>query len=113
HRTEIARGRCLRRGVPRAVPVEAALVHGAIRPGVDAIARAIRQVLEHSPPELASDVVDHGVVLTGGGSRLRDLDVALRDLTGLAVVRAEMPEEAVIAGAGRALEELDVMRAVA
>jgi rod shape-determining protein MreB len=111
--TAWVKGRCLRRGVPRAVKVDAVAVSEALRPQVHAIADAIRQALHEAPPELASDVVEHGVVLCGGGSLLRGLDVALRDLTGMAVVHAEEPTRAVVDGAGQVLEELELLEAVA
>jgi rod shape-determining protein MreB len=106
-------GRCLRRGVPRSAEVSAEEAYRAIRGHVEAIGTAIRAVLDQSPPELATDIVDHGVVLTGGGSQLTALPAALREVTGLAVVRAERPASAVVLGAGRILEEMDLLRAVA
>ncbi len=112
-RTRRVSGRCVRRGVPRAVDVDSAALHCALHDEVAAIASAIRAVLDESPPELAADIVDHGVVLTGGGSGLRGLEAALREATGLAVVQAERPAQAVVEGAGRILEELELLRAVA
>ncbi len=111
--TAWVKGRCLRRGVPRAVQVDAVSVYEALKPQVSAIAGAIRTALEQAPPELASDVVDHGVVLCGGGSQLHGLDRALRTQTGLAVVHAEDPTRSVVSGAGRILEELDLLEAMA
>ena len=70
-------------------------------------------MLDRVPTELAADVTDHGIVITGGGSRLRGLERALRAATGLPVVRAEHPEDAVVHGAGRILEELALLEAVA
>lgn len=109
----IVKGRCVRRGVPRALEVRAAEVRGALADHVQAIVDAIRGIVEGAPPELASDIVDNGVVLVGGGSRLRGLELAIRQHTGLPVVQAERPEEAVVHGAGRVLEELELLRAVA
>lgn len=106
-------GRCLRTGTPRAVEVGADEVHAALWPCLDAVARAVRHVLEHTPPELASDIVDHGVVVTGGGANLRRIDRALCEATGLPVVCAESPSRAVVAGTGRVLERMDRLRAVA
>jgi rod shape-determining protein MreB len=111
--TRLASGRCLETGLPRSVRISAADVETALSEPVAAIATTIRRALERTPPELASDVVDHGVVLTGAGCLLRSLDGALRELTGLAVVRAENPAGAVVEGAGRVLEELDLMQALA
>jgi rod shape-determining protein MreB len=107
------KGRCLKRGVPRAETVTAAEVHRAIVPHVDAIAQAIRAAVEAAPPELGSDIVDQGVVLTGGGARLRNLDKALRDRTGLPVVCAEDPDQAVIVGVGRVLDDPALQEVVA
>jgi rod shape-determining protein MreB len=106
----VVKGRCLALGVPRAVTLGADEVHRALLPAVQAISQAIRAALEGVPPEIGSDIVDHGIVLTGAGARLAGLDVALRDLTGLPVVVAENPELAVVAGARRLLEQLDVRR---
>ena len=111
--TAVARGRCMRRGIPRAVEVSAEAVTAAIHPQVKRIAAAIRQLLDRTPPELASDIVDHGVVLVGGGAGLPHLDAVLRHYTGLPVVAAESPETAVVNGAGKVLDELDLLRAVA
>jgi rod shape-determining protein MreB len=106
-------GRCLETGVPRAVEITSEDVRDALAPRIAEIAKAIRTVLERTPPELASDIVDRGVVLTGGGAQLRRLDVALRDASGLSVVAADAPAGAVVSGAGRALEQVDLLRAVA
>lgn len=109
----LVKGRCLERGVPRAESVSARDVLTALLPHIDAIGEAIRAAIEDAPPELGSDIVDHGVVLTGGGAKLRGLDRALRDRTGLPVVCAEDPETAVIHGAGRVLDEPALQHAVA
>ena len=106
-------GRCLREGIPRTVEVRAEEVHQALAPGLEAISRGIRHSLEHAPPELGTDVLDHGLVLTGGGSRLDGIESALRDSTGLPVICAENAERACVLGAGKVLEELDLLRIVA
>ena len=72
---------------------------------VNAIVEAVKMALENTPPELAADIVDKGIVLTGGGALLYRLDQVLRDFTGLAVVVAENPLQCVALGTGRALEE--------
>lgn len=112
-RTLRASGRCASRGLPREVNVSGADISEALRRPVQALVRGIRSVLDRVPAELASDVADHGVVLVGGGSRLRGLERSLREATGLPVVRAEQPEVCVINGAGRILDELDLLEAVA
>ena len=73
----------------------------------------MRVALERTPPELASDIVDKGIVLAGGGALLRNLDVLLSGETGLPVMRAEDPLTAVVMGAGRALDEISLLREVA
>ncbi|MCO4743840.1 MAG: rod shape-determining protein [Proteobacteria bacterium] len=111
--TAIVRGRCLRRGLPRAIEVDGHDVHQALVPAIDAIAAGIRAVMEACPPELAGDIADHGVVLTGGGARLPEIATALRDRTGLPVVAVDNAERAIIEGTGLALEELALLEAVA
>ena len=69
--------------------------------------------LERTPPELAADIVDKGIVLTGGGALLRNLDVLLREETGLPVMVADDPLTAVVMGAGKALDELELLRNIA
>jgi len=69
--------------------------------------------LEQTPPELAADIVDSGIVLTGGGSLLKNLDVLLREETGLPIIVAEDPLSAVVLGSGRALDDMDLLREVA
>lgn len=111
--TMTVRGRDLVTGVPRAQDIAAADVTAALRRPVDDIAAGIHAALEATPPELASDVVEHGVILVGGGAHLRELDRALAARTGLPVVVADAPERACIDGAGRILEELDLLQAMA
>lgn len=98
-------GRCLRRGVPRSESLSSYEVFQAIREPVAAIAAGIRRVLEQTPPEIASDVVDHGVLVTGGGSLLRNLDLALRADTGLAILPADAPDHAVVRGIAAFMNE--------
>jgi len=69
-------------------------------------------VLERTPPELSADIVDKGIVLSGGGSQLKGLDLLLRDETGLPVVVSETPQLAVVLGSGKALDELALLREV-
>jgi rod shape-determining protein MreB len=74
---------------------------------VDAIIRAVRVALEQSPPELAADIAETGIVLTGGGALLRDLDARIAEETGLPVLIAEDPLTCVVRGGGMALELMD------
>lgn len=109
----VVRGRDLVTGVPRAQEVAACDVTAALREPIDAIARGIRATLESTPPELASDVVENGIVLVGGGGSLPELDRALSERTGLPVVSIDAPERACIDGAARIVEELELLKAMA
>ncbi|HTI80273.1 MAG TPA: rod shape-determining protein [Acetobacteraceae bacterium] len=99
------RGRDLMNGVPREVLVSQNQVAESLTEPVSAIVESVKVALENTPPELAADIVDKGIVLTGGGALLNRLDQVLRDATGLAVVVAENPLQCVALGTGRALEE--------
>ncbi len=100
------RGRDLINGVPRHVVVNQKQVSESLAEPVFQIVEAVRTALEMTPPELAADIVDKGIVLTGGGALLHRLDQVLREATGLPVVVAEDPLSCVVLGTGRALEEL-------
>jgi rod shape-determining protein MreB len=101
------KGRDLVAGVPRTVVVNSDEVRDALSEPVNAIVDAVKVALERTPPELAADIVDKGVVLTGGGSLLRNLDVLLREETGLPVMLSEDPLTAVVIGSGKALDQLN------
>jgi rod shape-determining protein MreB len=73
---------------------------------------AIKDALENTPPELAGDIVDRGIMLTGGGALLRGLDILIREETGLPVMIADDPLSAVVRGAGIALDQLDILKEV-
>ena len=77
------------------------------------IVETVHLTLERTPPELAADIVDRGIMLVGGGSLLKDLDQVLRQETKLPILRSEDPFTAVVHGAGRALDNLDLLREVA
>ena len=77
------------------------------------IVDAVRVALERTPPELSADIVDRGIVLTGGGSLLRNLDRRLREETGLPVTMAEDPLSSVVLGAGKMLSDFDLLRKIA
>jgi len=87
-------------------------IRSALEEPVSEIISAIRQTLERTPPELAADIVDSGMVLTGGGAGLRGLNQLISEETKLPVTIAEAPIECVVIGAGKALEELDTLRDV-
>jgi rod shape-determining protein MreB and related proteins len=99
------RGRDLANGVPREIVVSQRQIAEALYEPVAAIVEAVQVALEHTPPELAADIVDRGIMLTGGGSLLHRLDEVLREATGLPVMVAEDPLACVALGTGRALEE--------
>jgi rod shape-determining protein MreB len=99
------RGRDLMNGVPREVLVSQRQIAESLTDPVTQIIEAVKAALENTPPELAADIVDRGIVLTGGGALLYRLDQVLRDTTGLPVVVAEDPLQCVALGTGRALEE--------
>ena len=73
---------------------------------------AIKDALENSPPELAGDIVDRGIVLTGGGALLRNIDLLVKEETGLPIMVADDPLSAVARGAGMALDQLDILKEV-
>lgn len=110
-RTVAVKGRDLRRGLPRALEVTAAEIGRALAEPVQLIVEAVHSSLEHTPPDLAADVAETGIVLTGGGSQLRGLDRLLSDATNLPVVVSEEPEAAVVVGAGLILLDDELLRA--
>jgi len=99
------RGRDLVNGIPKEIAITQAQIADAISEPVAQIVEAVRMALENTAPELAADIVDNGIVLTGGGALLRDMDKVLADETGLPVTIADNPLFCVAIGAGRALEE--------
>ncbi|MEW6183140.1 MAG: rod shape-determining protein [Bacillota bacterium] len=103
------RGRDLVSGLPRSVTVNSQQVWEAIREPLDNIVTALKSILEWTPPELAADIVDKGIVMTGGGSLLEGIDTLLSKETGLPVYVAEDPVSCVALGTGRALGMLNVL----
>jgi rod shape-determining protein MreB and related proteins len=101
-------GRHLAEGVPKMVKISSNEVLDALREPLAGIVAAVRQALEQTPPELCADVAERGIVLTGGGALLRDLDRLLSEETGLHVQVADDPLTCVARGGGRALELLDL-----
>jgi rod shape-determining protein MreB len=106
------RGRDLVNGVPKEIGVSEAQVADAISDPVRQIVEGVKMALEQAPPELAADIVEKGIVMTGGGALLRDIDGVLRDSTGLPISIAEEPLSCVALGTGRCLEELKTLRKV-
>ena len=111
HLVEI-RGRDLVGGLPRTIEVSEDEVREALLEPLKQIVEVVRQSLERTPPELAGDIMDRGIMLAGGGSLLRNLDQLLREQTGLPVVLAEDPLTAVVMGSGRILDQFDQLRDV-
>jgi rod shape-determining protein MreB len=107
------KGRDLVAGVPKTLNINSDEIREALAEPVGAIVDAVKSVLERTPPELAADIVDRGIVLTGGGCQLANLDVLLREQTGLPVMVADSPECCVVLGTGRALDELTLLKEVA
>ncbi len=106
------KGRHLLEGVPRTVEISDGEVRDALAEPIRIIVQAVRDALERVPPELSADLYDRGVVLTGGGALLRNLDKRLRDETGLPVLVAENPLTSVVLGAGKMLTDLALLRRV-
>ena len=106
------KGRDLISGIPKIVEINSEEIREAIMEPVSLIVDAVKDALENTPPELAGDIVDRGIMLTGGGALLRGLDVLIREETGLPVTIADDPLSAVVRGAGMALDQLDILKEV-
>jgi rod shape-determining protein MreB len=106
------KGRDLVEGVPKNLQITDEEIREALAEPVSTIVDAVRQALERTPPELSADIMDRGIVLSGGGALLRNLDQRLREETGLPVVLAEDPLASVVLGAGRVLEDINLLRKV-
>lgn len=106
------RGRDLLTGLPRNVTMESEEIREAMEEPLSAIIDAVKNTLEQTPPELASDLMEYGIVLTGGGSLLRGLDERLKNETGMPVYVSENPLTNVVDGSALALEEIDVLKKV-
>jgi rod shape-determining protein MreB and related proteins len=103
------RGRDLINGMPRAVEISTEDVVTALKESLERIAEGVRRVLEQAPPELISDVIERGIVVTGGGALLQNLDVLLRKITSIPVAIAENAQDCVVIGTGKALEMSHVL----
>jgi rod shape-determining protein MreB len=106
------KGRDLISGIPKIVEINSEEIREAIMEPVSLIVDAVKDALENTPPELAGDIVDRGIMLTGGGALLRGLDLLIREETGLPVTIADDPLSAVVRGAGMALDQLDMLKEV-
>jgi rod shape-determining protein MreB len=107
------KGRDLVAGLPKTLEVNSDEIRDALQEPINAIVEAVRIALERTPPELSADIVDKGIVLAGGGALLKNLDILLREETGLPVLIADDPMSAVVLGSGQTLDEIELLREVA
>jgi len=108
----LVKGRDLRRGVPTTITVDSTQIYEALREPVAEIVDTVSYTLENTPPELAADIMEQGIILAGGGALLVGIDERLREVTGLPVIVASEPLLCVARGSGAALESLDLLRRV-
>jgi rod shape-determining protein MreB len=107
------KGRDLISGIPKTISVNEDEIREALSEPINSILDTIKVALENTPPELAADIVDRGIVLAGGGALLRGIDVLIKRETGLPVIIAENPLTAVVIGVGKMLDELEMLRRIA
>ncbi|GAB4433854.1 MAG: rod shape-determining protein [bacterium] len=107
------KGRDMIDGIPKTLEINSDEVRDALTEPVNAIVTAVKDALEKTPPELAADIVDRGIVLAGGGALLRNLDILLREQTGLPIIIADDPLFCVVKGSGSVLDKLDLLKEVA
>lgn len=112
NRTMYVKGRDLVAGVPKTLEISSEEIRKALADPINAIVEAVRMTLERTPPELSADIIDKGIVLAGGGALLENMDILLREETGLPVIVAEDPVSCVALGSGKILDELDLLKAV-
>jgi rod shape-determining protein MreB len=106
------KGRDMVAGVPKTIIVNSDEMRDALAEPINSIVEAVLLALERTPPELAADIVDKGVVLTGGGALLKNIDVLLREETGLPVMVSDDPISAVVLGSGKALDHIELLKGV-
>lgn len=106
------KGRDLVSGIPKTLTITSKEIQSAIAEQVDVIVDAVRVALEVTPPELSADIVDQGIVLTGGGALLKNLDRLLKDETGMPIIVADDPLSSVVLGSGQALDNLEILREI-
>ncbi|HEX9698623.1 MAG TPA: rod shape-determining protein [Acidobacteriota bacterium] len=106
------KGRDLVEGKPKTITITDREIRDALSEVTSSIVESVRMALERTPPELSADFIDKGMILTGGGALLRNLDVRLREETGVPVSIAEDPLSSVVLGVGRILDDLDLLRRV-
>jgi len=106
------KGRDLVSGIPKIIEIDSDEVRESITEQIETILETVKMALEQTPPELAADIVDRGIVLTGGGALLKNLDMLLREETGLPITITEDPLSTVVLGSGKALDSLDILREI-
>ena len=106
------KGRHLIEGVPKTITITDEEIREALAETVNVIVDAVRVALERTPPELSADIVDRGIVMTGGGALLKNLDKRIREETGLPIAMAEDPLSAVVLGAGKMLSNFGLLRKI-
>jgi len=106
------KGRDLATGIPKIIGIDSDEVRQAIFEQIKTIVETVKSALEQTPPELAADIVDNGIVLTGGGALLKGLDKLLREETGLPITITEDPLTTVVLGSGKALDEIETLREI-
>ncbi len=111
-KTFVVKGRDLISGIPKSITIDDSEVRDALSEPVSAIVNAIKVALENTPPELAGDIIDRGIVLTGGGSLVRGMDIRLREETNLPIICVDNPLTTVVLGTGKALDELSLLRKI-
>ena len=111
-RSMLMKGRDLISGIPKTLEVNSDEIREALEEPVCAIVDAVKIALENTPPELAADIIDRGIVLAGGGSMLKGLDLRLREEVNLPIITVENPLTAVVMGTGKVLDELDLLKKV-
>lgn len=111
-KTIMIKGRDLISGIPRTLVVDDAEIREALQEPISTIVNAIKVALENTPPELAGDIIDRGIVLTGGGSLVKGMDTRFREETNLPIITVDDPLTSVVLGVGKILDELDLLRKV-
>lgn len=112
-RTLEIKGRDLISGIPKTIVITETEIREALHEPISIILDTVKVTLENTPPELAADIVDRGIVLAGGGALLRGLDLLIKEETGLPVVVPEDPLTAVVRGVGKMLEEIELLKKIA
>jgi len=113
HREMEIKGRDLISGIPKTITINEDEIREALSEPVNTILDTIKVTLENTPPELAADIVDRGIVLAGGGALLKGLDIFIREETGLPVIVADDPLTAVVKGVGKMLDDFELLRKIA